>query len=101
MSINTQISQNGKELIIAIQGRFDFTTLQNFRHAYETVEFNPDAYIVDLKGSDYLDSSALGMLLSLRDFAGGDTAKIKILNCNSTIKRLLTITKLNELFKVE
>ena len=50
--------------------------------------------------SDYLDSSALGMLLALRDYAGGDSASISIVNCNPDIKKILIITKLDELFSV-
>ena len=57
-------------------------------------------FIVDLEKSTYIDSSALGMLLALRDHAGGDKAKILITNCSEDIKKILSITKLDELFTV-
>ena len=101
MSITANLINDGKELIIYINGRFDFSTLQLFRNAYETSKGEPSEYTVDLKGSDYVDSSALGMLLALRDYAGGDSAKIKITNCNPDIKKIMSVTKLDELFKVE
>jgi anti-anti-sigma regulatory factor len=41
------------------------------------------------------------MLLALRDFAGGDNADIRIVECNPDVKKILVITKLDELFKVE
>jgi len=78
MTITSQASKDGEELTIRVTGRFDFSSLQIFRNAYENVENLPKKYTVDLKESDYLDSSALGMLLALRDFAGGDTANITI-----------------------
>lgn len=101
MTITSKASADGNELTITVQGRFDFSSLQLFRNAYETVNPKPKAYIVDLKESDYLDSSALGMLLALRDYAGGDEANIRIINSNPDVKKILVITKLDELFKVE
>ena len=101
MSITSVASSDGKELVIKVQGRFDFSSLQLFRNAYEKVDIKPEKYVVDLKESDYLDSSALGMLLALRDYAGGDGAEIKIVNCNTDVKKILVITKLDELFNVE
>ena len=100
MAITSSTSDNGKTLTIAVQGRFDFSSLQLFRNAYEKIDPKPSKFIIDLKESDYLDSSALGMLLALRDFAGGDTANITITNCNADVKKILIITKLDELFSV-
>ena len=101
MTIKSNISSDGKELTIQVQGRFDFSSLQLFRNAYENQDGQPKTYVVDLKESDYLDSSALGMLLALRDHAGGDSSNIKIVNCTPDVKKILVITKLNELFTVE
>jgi anti-anti-sigma factor len=101
MSITANVSDDGSELTIKVQGRFDFSALQQFRNAYEKVTPKPKTYNVDLKESDYLDSSALGMLLALRDYAGGDEANIKILGANPDVKKILVITKLDELFKIE
>lgn len=101
MTITATPSNDGSQLTIAVHGRFDFSALQLFRNAYENVEQPPKNYVVDLSESDYLDSSALGMLLALRDYAGGDEANIKITNCNQDVKKILVITKLDELFSVE
>ncbi len=101
MAIKSTLSPDGQELIISVKGRFDFSSLQMFRNAYENQEVQPKLYVVDLKESDYLDSSALGMLLALRDHAGGDSSNIRIINCNVDIRKILSITKLDELFTVE
>ena len=101
MSITSSASDDGSTLTIKVQGRFDFSSLQLFRNAYEKVDPKPQKFIVDLKESDYLDSSALGMLLALRDYGGGDNADISIVNCNPDVRKILVITKLDELFKVE
>lgn len=101
MGITTQVSNDGNELTIIVQGRLDFSSLQLFRNAYEKVTPKPKSYVINLKDSDYLDSSALGMLLALRDYGGGDEANIRILDCNPDVKKILVITKLDELFKIE
>lgn len=100
MAITSNVSDNGKTLTIVVQGRFDFSALQSFRSSYEKVDPKPSKFIIDLKESDYLDSSALGMLLALKDYAGGDSADISITNCNPDVKKILVITKLDELFSV-
>lgn len=101
MPITSHPSSDGKELSIQISGRFDFSSLQLFRNAYEKVNQKPQKYVVDLGQCDYLDSSALGMLLALRDYAGGDSANIRIVKCSEDVKKILVITKLDELFEVE
>lgn len=101
MTITAEPSANGKTLTIKVQGRFDFSLLQEFRSSYENVDPKPAAFVIDLQGSDYLDSSALGMLLALRDHAGGDKANVKIINCNADVRKILVITKLDEMFTVE
>ena len=100
MAISTQLSADGQELTIAIQGRFDFGAHQAFRDAYERVVGTPKRYQVDLQGTTYLDSSALGMLLLLRDHAGGDHAQIRLLNCNGDVRKILAISNFEQLFQI-
>jgi anti-anti-sigma factor len=53
-----------------------------------------------MKEASYFDSSALGMLLLLRDHAGGDDSQIKIVNCNADVKKILTISNFDKLFSI-
>ena len=101
MSIESVASSNGNELTICIEGRFDFSAHQEFRDSYERSDVQPAAYVVDLNRTTYLDSSALGMLLLLRDHAGGDSAEIKIVNCNRDVKKILTISNFEQLFSIQ
>ena len=100
MAITSLPSPDGQELTIVIQGRFDFGAHQEFRDAYERVSLTPKRYVVDLKGTTYLDSSALGMLLLLRDHAGGDQAQIRLLNCNPDVRKILAISNFEQLFQI-
>ena len=54
-----------------------------------------------MRKATYLDSSALGMLLLLRDHAGGESAQIRIVHCNADVRRILNISNFEQLFTIE
>lgn len=101
MSITSATNDNGKQMTIKVSGRFDFSAHQDFRSVYENAPSEVETYIVDMSEATYLDSSALGMLLLLRDHAGGDDAKISIVNCGSDVKKILTISNFGQLFTIQ
>ena len=99
MSISTSVS--GDELTVVVEGRFDFSAHQEFRDAYEEAGSGVRKYVINMSKATYLDSSALGMLLLLRDHAGGDTSKIAITNCNDDVRKILTISNFEQLFTIQ
>ena len=99
MSVNA--TTNGSELTVNIDGRFDFSAHQEFRDSYEKADSSINRYVIDMKNASYLDSSALGMLLLLRDHAGGDNADVHITNCNQDVRKILTISNFEQLFKID
>ena len=100
MSVESEVSLDGKTLTIAIKGRFDFGSHQAFRDAYERFYKVPQLYIVDLKETTYMDSSALGMLLLLRDHAGGDNSEVRVINSSSDVRKILAISNFDKLFDI-
>ena len=103
MALTTQVSNDGTTVTIVIAGRFDFGIHREFRNAYEKAEIKvPQAkFEVDLSGTEYMDSSALGMLLLLREHAGGDKADVSITNCRPVIKEILDIANFDKLFTIK
>ncbi|MAA72868.1 MAG: anti-anti-sigma factor [Bermanella sp.] len=91
----------GQELTVAVEGRFDFSAHQEFRDAYEEAGASVSHYTIDMSKASYLDSSALGMLLLLRDHAGGESANVRITNCNADVKKILTISNFEKLFTID
>jgi len=57
--------------------------------------------VVDMAGVEYMDSSALGMLLLLREHVGEDRADVRLINGNSEIRNILQVSNFAELFKME
>ena len=100
MSVNAQMDQAAQKLTIAIDGRFDFSAHKEFRECYENLDSKPQCFSVDMSDANYIDSSALGMLLLLRDHAGGDNAEVEIINCNPDVKKILTISNFDQLFRI-
>lgn len=98
MPLEVVESDEGKTLTLVVRGRFDFGMYEEFRAAYSASPAKH--FIVDLAGTDYLDSSALGLLVLLREHAGGDDACVEIINCTSDIRRILTIANFHRLFAV-
>ncbi len=98
MPVHTRHSDNGETRIIAIEGRFDFSAHQAFRDAYEKDSGQVRRWVIDMTDATYLDSSALGMLLLLRDYAGGDRANIQIENSNPDVRRIFAISNFEQLF---
>jgi len=102
MSIHSNLSSGGETLTIEIAGRFDATCLDEFRRCYEDVgNSEVKKYVVDLDGTVHLDSSALGMLLVLRDYAGGDQSDISITNCSEDVKKIFSISAFSQLFDIQ
>jgi len=100
MAVVAEVTPDGKKLTIRIKGRFDFGKHQEFRDSYERVDRKPASVVVDLKDATYLDSSALGMLLLLRDHAGGDDSDVRVINSNSDVRKILAISNFDKLFDI-
>jgi len=71
---------------------------RDFREAYTN---NPaQKYIIDLRNSQTIDSSGLGMLLLFKDFAGGENANIEIINCSEHVLDIFHVTCFFRLFSI-
>lgn len=96
------VTKEGSKAVISLNGRFDFNTHRDFRAAYEPLV--ADASIrdvaVDFSGVDYLDSSALGMLLMLRDKISGAGKEVSLSNVRGNVKQVLDIANFGKLFKI-
>ena len=91
-------STSGNIVTINISGRFDFNSHKDFRQAYSDTDGANCVYVVDMSAAEYIDSSALGMLLLLREHAGSENSKITISNAVSEVKDILTVSNFDKLF---
>ncbi|MCA8962732.1 MAG: STAS domain-containing protein [Planctomycetes bacterium] len=92
-------SKTGDRVEIRVSGRFDYNIQQEFRAAYEPHDPRAE-FIVDLSGVDYMDSAALGMLLVLREYAGGAQGRVALTHCAPQVVELLEMANYQMLFPI-
>ncbi len=99
-NVTTKLSKEAGEMTITVHGRFTYDVHKDFRDAYERVDPSQLRFVVDLAYTEYMDSAALGMLLLLRERAGGDQAQIKLINCSKELLQLIKLTNFHSLFEI-
>ncbi len=101
MAISTQVSSDNSEVKLRIHGRFDFDSHEDFGRALEYTKSYPHAkYLLDFSDVTDIDSSALGMLLLLRDALGGEGANMEIMRCTADILEEFKIVNFFKMFKI-
>lgn len=100
MTITTTTSPTQDEVTLHVSGRFDFSMHQDFIRAYKEFPKGEKQFVVDLKNADYMDSSAMGMLLQLREH-GDKGSGVRLVNGNDGIREILRIANFDKLFTIE
>ncbi|MBE0470495.1 MAG: STAS domain-containing protein [Methyloprofundus sp.] len=100
MTVEVYLDKSKNELQVKVSGRFDFSVHQDFRTLSEVTAKGVGSITIDLGRTEYVDSSALGMLLVLRDKVGNQQNSIKIINARPDVKKILTIANFDKLFTV-
>lgn len=99
MSISSAISEDTQAVTIKVAGRFDFSTHQDFVQAYKGYPKGEKSFVVDLAGAEYMDSSAMGMLLQLREY-NKQGENVVLVNGNEAVKDVLRIANFGKLFTI-
>jgi anti-anti-sigma factor len=94
-------TQNNESTIV-LSGRFDFSSHRDFRAAYEALlaAGGISKITLDMQGVEYLDSSALGMLLLLNEKATPSNIKVVISKPQTNVRQILEIANFNKLFTI-
>jgi HptB-dependent secretion and biofilm anti anti-sigma factor len=96
------VTTAGATAIISMSGRFDFNVHRAFREAYDPLLPQKDisSLEIDLGGVEYLDSSALGMLLLLRERAATEGKEVVLCKPGDTVRKILDIANFAKLFTI-
>ncbi|MGB9495440.1 MAG: STAS domain-containing protein [Azonexus sp.] len=97
------VTKAGNVAILKLAGRFDFNSHREFRAAIESLEGdgNLRAVTIDFSGVEYLDSSALGMLLMLRDNMIAAKKEVTFSGVHGNVKQVLDIANFGKLFHID
>lgn len=101
MTIHKYVAENNEQVTILIEDRFDFSVHQQFRDAYVDCNKADTEIIIDLSKTSYIDSSALGMILLLKDHVEKFACSFKIVKPNSTVNNILEIAQFHRLMMIE
>lgn len=101
MPIVCELSPDEKSVIIMVSGRFDFSIHQDFIQAYKAYPKGEKQFVVDLTNAEYLDSSAMGMLLQLREHSTKDGEQVILRNGNEAVRDVLRIANFGKLFTIQ
>ncbi|REL29768.1 STAS domain-containing protein [Thalassotalea euphylliae] len=101
MSVKKHVSSNLKEITIGIDDRFDFSLHQLFRDSYIGEVAQGAVFTLDLSRTSYMDSSALGMILLLKDHAEKLSGSVIIKQPNESVAKILEIAQFHRLLKIE
>ncbi len=85
-------------LTLQLGERFDFSVHRDFHDACLGTCRAAHSYLIDLGEVTHMDSSALGMLLLLREHAGADRADIRIVNAGAELRGTLRVAGFDKLF---
>ena len=93
-----QVADQIDTITIQITGRFDFRVIKEFQ---QLLGRDPRTWVIDLGGVDYVDSSALGMLLLLRERVGGDSMRVQLRGVRGQPRDVLLMARFDRMFKLE
>ncbi len=98
MSLTMQLDTGDDHWLLTLVGELDYSECAPFRMTIDRILKNsPASTIVDLSRLDYLDSSGLGLLLSLSKEYAGHGGRL-VLITNDAVDSILDLTRLSGIF---
>jgi anti-anti-sigma factor len=100
--MDIKVITNGSAATIHMGGRFDFNAHRPFKDAYDPLlqQKGITSMEIDLANISYMDSSALGMLLLLRERAEAAGVSVVLTRPNSTVAQILDIANFGKVFTI-
>jgi anti-anti-sigma factor len=100
MSLNRCFSEDGKELTIYLGGKFDFSKVSELRLAYSEGNEGISSLVINLQNAEYMDSSALGMLVTMHKSLSDRVKSFKITDCRPQVLKILHIAHFGKKFSI-
>lgn len=98
MALTMDVEEGPGHWTLRVYGDLDYGECAGFRMSIDRIlAAAPPATVVDLSGLEYLDSSGLGLLLSLAKEYSAEGGKL-VLVTNDTVDNILSLTRLNGIF---
>ncbi len=93
-------TQNGSDLIVAVEGRLDTTTAPEFENEIKPLLSSVENVILDFEKLEYISSAGLRALLQIRKSIYGKGG-VKITKANELVKEVFEVTGFSSVLDVE
>jgi HptB-dependent secretion and biofilm anti anti-sigma factor len=101
--MQTRQAGDGLVTTLYLEGRFDFHSHRDFRAATDALmqAAGTREIVINFSRVDYIDSSALGMLLLLREKAEAAGKQVTLSGLQGTAKQVLEVANFSKLFTIK
>jgi len=100
MEVSTDYRDDNRTLVIDVGEKFDFSKVEDFRLAYQHLGDEVNHIAIDLGKTEYMDSSALGMLLNMQKNLVDRMMSFSIENSRPQVERILRISRFDKKFTI-
>ena len=91
-----------KDGTIYIDGELDIFNAQDVRvRVLDEYEKSKSDIVLDFSHVSFMDSTGLGVLISIQKVLNDDGYKLRIVNVDPKIKKIFVITELEEVFDIK
>ncbi len=96
-----QVEKQGDVTVVDVEGQLIVGNRQELKQrVIEQLEHGDRKFVVDFSRTGYIDSSGLGVLVSLSKKIREQGGDLRLANLNEDLRTLFELTKLDTLFKI-
>jgi anti-sigma B factor antagonist len=96
-----QVEKKGDVTVVDVEGQLIVGNRQELKQkVLEQLEGGDRKFVIDFSDTGYIDSSGLGVLVSLSKKIREQGGELRLANLNEDLRTLFELTKLDTLFKI-
>ena len=96
-----QVDKQGDVTVVDVEGQLIVGNRQELKQkVLEQLENGDRKFVIDFSNTGYIDSSGLGVLVSLSKKIREQGGELRLANLNEDLRTLFELTKLDTLFKI-
>ncbi|HUG02120.1 MAG TPA: STAS domain-containing protein [Longimicrobiales bacterium] len=96
-----QVQTEGDVTVVAVEGQLIVGNRQELKQTVlDALETGSRQFLIDFAGTGYIDSSGLGVLVSLSKKIREHGGELRLANLNDDLRSLFELTKLDTLFQI-
>lgn len=96
-----QVTRNGGVTLVEVEGQLIVGNRQELKQkVLEHLEAGDKKFVIDFANTGYIDSSGLGVLVSLSKKIREQGGELRLSSLNEDLRTLFELTKLDTLFRI-